>query len=242
MVLILTFLLFITFFLIIIDFFTILFRLTGMPIDKARFQVVSLLTSTGFTTKESEIVTQHPVRRRLAAWLMIFSYASTATIISFLIKILSNVVLNKESVSFTFISIIVFIVIVYAFQKSSLLERIEGYLERIIIRSRRWSAFFNNNALISISTKKGYGIFDIYLNDCSSIVGKTILNSDLKDHEIQVLSIDKGDKMINFPTVDYVFAKTDKVTVYGNIKNINKQFCHVSGKKRKLVDPQLPKP
>ena len=131
MVLVLTFLLFITFFLIIVDFFTILFRLTGMPIEKARFQVISLLTSTGFTTKESETITQHPVRRKLAAWLMIFSYASTATIISFLIKILSTMVLNKESVGFTLGSIIAFIIIVYVFQKSSLLEKAEGYLERL---------------------------------------------------------------------------------------------------------------
>ena len=231
MVLVLTFLLFITFFLIIVDFFTILFRLTGMPIEKARFQVISLLTSTGFTTKESETITQHPVRRKLAAWLMIFSYASTATIISFLIKILSTMVLNKESVGFTLGSIIAFIIIVYVFQKSSLLEKAEGYLERLIKSSRRFGAYFDDRILVNISTKKGYGIFDIYLSGSSDLIGKTILESKLKDQEIQVLNIDKGDKLINFPSIDYVFSKTDKTTVYGNVKNINKLFRHVPGKK-----------
>ena len=55
MVLVLTFILFLMIFLIIVDFFAILFRLTGVPIEKARFQVTSLLTGTGFTTKESEL-------------------------------------------------------------------------------------------------------------------------------------------------------------------------------------------
>ena len=90
MVLILTFILFMTIFLIVIDFFSILFRLTGMPMKKARFQVISLLTSTGFTTKESEIIVQNPLRRKFASWLMIVSYVSTATFISFFVKMLSD--------------------------------------------------------------------------------------------------------------------------------------------------------
>ena len=82
MVLILTFILFMTIFLIVIDFF-LFFRLTGMPMKKARFQVISL-TSTGFTTKESEIIVQNPLRRKFASWLMIISYVSTATLYHFL--------------------------------------------------------------------------------------------------------------------------------------------------------------
>ena len=91
--------------------------------------------------------------------------------------------------------------------------------------------YFDDRILVNISTKKGYGIFDIYLSGSSDLIGKTILESKLKDQEIQVLNIDKGDKLINFPSIDYVFSKTDKITVYGNVKNINKLFRHVSGKK-----------
>ena len=80
--LILTFLMFGTIFLIVVNICSILLRLTGMPIKKARFQVVSLLTSTGFTTRESEMIVQHPVRRKIASWLMVVSYVSTATFIS----------------------------------------------------------------------------------------------------------------------------------------------------------------
>lgn len=228
MVLVLTFLLFITVFLVVVDFFTILFRLTGMPIEKARFQVISLLTSTGFTTKESEIITQHPARRRLAAWLMMFSYASTATFISFLIKILGEMVVNKESLGFTFLSVAIFITIVYLFQKSSMLEKAENYIERVIITSNKWAKFFNTKPLITISKKKGYGIYHIYLSHSSKLVGKSIMESRLKEIEVQVLNIDKGDKLINFPSPDYVFDKADRLTVYGNIKNIKKTFTHTS--------------
>ena len=99
MVLVLTFILFLMIFLIIVDFFAILFRLTGVPIEKARFQVTSLLTGTGFTTKESEIIVQHPTRRKLAIWLMGFSYASTATIISFAVNIITSSVIDVGSIA-----------------------------------------------------------------------------------------------------------------------------------------------
>lgn len=37
---------------VITELFTFFFRLTGLPAEKARFQVISLLTGTGFTTRE----------------------------------------------------------------------------------------------------------------------------------------------------------------------------------------------
>ena len=43
-------------YILIIDVFTILFRMSGMTEEKAKFQVISLLTNSGYTTKESELV------------------------------------------------------------------------------------------------------------------------------------------------------------------------------------------
>lgn len=222
MILILTFMVFLTLFLIVIDFFSILFRLTGVPIEKARFQVISLLCSTGYTTKESEIITQHPTRRKLASWLMIVSYVSTATFISFVVNIITSSILDISS----FVIIIFFIVFIFFFHKSSLLEKIENTLEKAIEKNERWKRI-NNINLTLISKNKGYGIYEIYLPRDSFLIGKSILNSGLKEREIQVLSIDKGDKLINFPHVDYIFDYFDKITVYGNLKNVKTTFKHI---------------
>ena len=40
---------------VLIKFYTVLFRITGLPEEKAGFQAVSLLTNAGYTTGESEI-------------------------------------------------------------------------------------------------------------------------------------------------------------------------------------------
>ena len=70
---------------VIAELFTFFFRLTGLTAERARFQVTSLLTGTGFTTKESEIIMTSPRRRRLARATMLFGYVFTVTIVSALI-------------------------------------------------------------------------------------------------------------------------------------------------------------
>ncbi len=46
-------------------------RLTGLPDSVARFQCLSALTGTGFTTHESEMIVNYPIRRRILVFLMI---------------------------------------------------------------------------------------------------------------------------------------------------------------------------
>ncbi|AMN31250.1 potassium transporter TrkA [Clostridium perfringens] len=216
MIIIFTFIVFLTLFLVLIEFFTILFKLTGLPQDKARFQVISLLTSTGFTTKESEIIVQHPTRRKLASWLMVFSYVSTATFISFIVNIIMNSLINPH----TLLMIFIFIALVYTIKRFNILETLEVKLESNISNSKFWNNI-NDKYSGLIFRSKGYGLYEIYISNKSVLIGKSILDSNLKENEIQVLNIDKGDKVINFPTPQYIFEYKDKITVYGNIKKIN---------------------
>lgn len=231
MVLMLTFILFMTIFLLVIDFFSILFRMTGMPIYKARFQVISLLSSTGFTTRESEMIAQHPIRRRLASWLMIFSYVSTATFISFFVSMLSDTV---TSIGF-FVIVIFFVFVAFFFHKLSLLEKVENKIEAKIIKSRLWKRI-NTKKSNLLTSSNGYGIYEVYISKDSRLIGKTIMNSELKDLEIDVLNIDKGDRFIKFPSADYKFEVFDKVTVYGNLKNIRSEFEPKSVKENNKKD------
>ena len=72
---------------VITELFTIIFRLTGLPDEKARFQVISLLTGCGFTTRESEIILSTRPRRRLARITMLFGYVFNITIVSAFVNV-----------------------------------------------------------------------------------------------------------------------------------------------------------
>ena len=72
---------------VITELFTIIFRFTGLPDEKARFQVISLLTGCGFTTRESEMILSSRRRRRLARITMLFGYVFNITIVSAFINV-----------------------------------------------------------------------------------------------------------------------------------------------------------
>ena len=52
---------------IIVRIASTIMRLTGLPDNVARFQSLSAMTGTGFTTRESELIVNYPIRRRVAA-------------------------------------------------------------------------------------------------------------------------------------------------------------------------------
>ena len=57
-------------------------KLTGMPEQNARFQAISALTGTGFTTSEAELIVNYPIRRKIIAWLMIFGNLGIVSVLS----------------------------------------------------------------------------------------------------------------------------------------------------------------
>lgn len=68
----------------------VIMRLTGLPENIARFQALSALTGTGFTTGESEMIVNHPIRRRVLIALMIIGHLGFVALGSTFIVALIN--------------------------------------------------------------------------------------------------------------------------------------------------------
>ncbi len=64
---------------------TIALTLTGLSEEVARFQARSAFTGCGFSTRESEQVVNHPVRRRIMLMLMLLGNAGIVTAVSSLV-------------------------------------------------------------------------------------------------------------------------------------------------------------
>ncbi len=85
MVAVLSLLIVLTFSLLIVRIATVALTLTGLSSESAGFQARSAFTGTGFTTRESEAVVNHPLRRRIVMLLMILRNAGIITAVSSLI-------------------------------------------------------------------------------------------------------------------------------------------------------------
>lgn len=206
-------------FLLVIEIITVLFKLTGLTEEKARFQVISLITSTGFTSKESELITQHPNRRKLAQIVMIIGYVGYLTGISFLVDIIKTAFSLKNAI----LICLFFMFLLLFFRNSSYLHILDKLIENILIR-RSIKPKSIKHAYKLITRAKGYGIYNLVIEDDSNLVGVTLMESNLKPKNVIILNIDKGDTFIGFPKRDYVLEKGDNILVYGKVEEIIKIF------------------
>lgn len=201
----------------VVEVVSILFKSTGMDLYKARFQTISILTHTGFTTRESELVTQHPVRRKIASFMMVISYLTQITLITVLINVMisdTNTMLSI-AVALGILMIFLFLLTRSRFLSSRFNKFIERTIERRITRATK-----RNPISQVMKVDQDYGMYEIVIDEDGELDGLTLRESGLKQNFIQVLKIDKGNHVYNFPEPDIVLGVGDKLVVYGKIKSI----------------------
>ena len=71
---------------------TVALTFTGLAQESARFQARSAFTGVGFTSKESENVLNHPVRRRIIMLLMLSGNVGIVTVVASLVLTLGDIV------------------------------------------------------------------------------------------------------------------------------------------------------
>ena len=86
---------------IVVRIGAVAFELTGLEWSLAKFQALSCFTGTGFTTKEAEMITGHPQRRRIASILIVLGHAGLVTLIAtFANSLRTDIVMSKLSIPF----------------------------------------------------------------------------------------------------------------------------------------------
>ncbi|MGL4773873.1 MAG: TrkA C-terminal domain-containing protein [Clostridium sp.] len=215
---VISFVVFLIIFLLFIELFTMLFVNTGLPYDKARFQVISMLTSVGYTTKESEFIINHKRRRKIASWVMILGYVGNVTFVSFLVSFIYSQKIPQAVLGVLLIGF--FIVIILKSRRAIIF--IDKILSYIIKKKIFGGVYVKYKNLLE---GKEYGIYTITLEKNDIITGITLLESRLmRDYEIQVLTVERHNNQINCPKPSFVFEEGDEVTIYGKLSNIYEVF------------------
>ena len=211
---------------VITELFTFFFRLTGLPADKARFQVISLLTGTGFTTRESEIILSSRSRRRLARITMLFGYVFNVTIVSAFINVfLSMKVFQVSTQLFGFLIPLGTIALILIFMR---VPRVHAWgdnvLRRLADRIFDWNETFN--AVMLVDNIGSESIAQVSLRHIpEQYRGISLAETGLRaDTGILVMLVERqGSKPIP-AQADTVFETGDKLTVFGDYITICKTF------------------
>ncbi len=208
---------------VIIEVLSIALKMTGLELYRARFQVISLITHTGFTTRESELITQHPTRRRLASMLMVVSYIAQVSLISVLLHMLTANEQRLWYIGAALVLLVLFIVLVTRnrFFSSRLNRLTEKLLQKRVMKNIKKQPL---DKVLKISPS--YGIYELIVDDESPICGKSLADARLKDEYIQVLKIDHGSTTTDFPSASMVLSSGDKLIVYGKTESILKSILN----------------
>ena len=213
-------------YLIITELFTILFRFTGLPDERARFQVISLLTGCGFTTKESELFLSNRPRRRLARITMLFGYAFNITIVSAFVNVFLSLKLTQVEHYYAGALIpLVAITIIFVFLRFPHVRawgdhQLERLADRLIGRSDSF------NTVMPLDYLGTDSIAQVTLNCIPEEYQDVPLSqTGLKSNTgILVMLVEKPGKKPMPAGAETVFAAGDKITVFGDYNVICRSF------------------
>ena len=119
------------------------------------------------------------------------------------------------------VNIAVIVVIVYVvyklFTNNKFLHRLTTLLRTKIIRREIFSRVSFEELLMVTS---GYGVTKMEIHKDSSILNKTLAESDLRKNDITVLAISRGDSTIANPPADAKILLGDELISFGNLEKM----------------------
>ena len=222
-------------YLIMIEFFSVAFKLTGLATNKIRFQVASLFTGAGFTTQESEIITNDNRRRRIAVVCMytghIFSVVIMGLIINVLISIGESLHADLPARTYTewyfivfYISSAVFI-LVLLIKIPPINKKFQKLLEKIAINTSK--ARRESNIITVLDYYGRSAVVEIVLNKVPEFAKDKSLGSMAltKKYALILLSLRRGNRRVSI-SKDTMISKGDVIVAYGHINDIRDCFIN----------------
>ncbi len=214
----------------------IVFQMTGLEWSLAKFQALSCFTATGFTTKEAELITNNPQRRRIASVLMVLGHAGLVTMIATFANSLNPRTIAGE-IEIPFLKsipvgvlpwmnltvIVVAIYIIYkVFTNTKFARKLTNVLRARIIKRELIKPVSCEELVVATG---GYGVSKIRIREGHPVLDKALSESELRRDDITVLAIVRADRTIPNPLADTKILSGDELICFGKLGSIRKKFA-----------------
>lgn len=190
--------------------------MTGLDRRKAAFQALSAFTTSGWTTRETELVMNHDKRRRIVMFLMVVGHAGLASGIATLMESLGQ--RGAVEVFYKLILIAVAIVVLYLLAHWKGLDR--QLTAEIKKRLKQTTDLRETNFEDVLLLAEGYGVVEVYVREESDIACKTLGESQLRQRGMVVMAIDRVGQIIPAPQSDTTLLVDDRLICYGKVEAI----------------------
>ncbi|MFC1482639.1 cation:proton antiporter regulatory subunit [Candidatus Margulisiibacteriota bacterium] len=216
------------------------FELTGLETSLATFQALSCFTGTGFTTRESEVITSDQQRRRIASILMVLGNAGLVTLIAtFANTLRPNTIMPRFTIPFLhvvfppsllpIVNLLAIILVVYIifkiFNYTRFTRKLTEALRSHIIKKKIMKPVTFEELVVSTG---GHGVSSIEIYKDSPIINKTLKEANLRKHDVTVLVIERKGKTIPHPQAEMKILVGDKLTCFGRLESIRRELVGAS--------------
>lgn len=195
---------------------------TGLSTESAKFQARSAYTGAGFTTSESESITNHPVRRKIIYNLLLIGNAGIVTAMSSLILTFALPDSNVTRL-YGLLIIIVGMILLWFAVKSKWVDR---GLSRVINKLlKRYTDLEIHDYASVLRLKDDYSIIEANVDDDGWMCNRTLLELDLREEGITILGVER--KNIGYfgsPSGDFKLLPDDTITMYGKSDGIKSLY------------------
>ncbi len=194
--------------------------MTGISWDSASFQAYSAFFGVGFTTREAEMVVNHPLRRRIIRDLILagnigLTSALATLIVTFVQSSGTSQTINSLGL------IAVGLIVLILLSKLPFLQRL---LDRMIRHSlERAGVVHALDYELLLRVESGYCISEIDILANSPLAGKKLAESRPADMGIVILSIQRDDgSFTGAPGANDKIMVSDVITAYGHESDLCK--------------------
>lgn len=197
---------------------TIALTHTGLTRESAKFQARSAFSGAGFTTSESEMVVNHPVRRKIVLALILIGNAGIVAAISSLILTFVKEG-DQTTITLRVVILVAGIVFLWAFATSQWVDR---WLSRAVDFLLNRYTDLNVKDYASLLHLTGdYRLAELQVKKDDWLEGKTLAETRLREEGINVLGIKRKDgTYLGELSPDTLLQEDDNLVLYGKIDAI----------------------
>ena len=187
--------------------------MTGLSFDTASFQSYSAFFGVGFTTKEAELVVNHPVRRRIIRDLIL---VGNIGLTSALATMVATFVQGSNAIG-SLMVILAAVVIALAITAMSRLDFVRKSLDHIISYSLTQAGLVRAlDYELLLRVEHGYVVSEYLIEPANPLVGKKLRESRPWDLGVIVLAIRRNDALLpGIPGPGDTIEPGDVVVLYG---------------------------
>jgi hypothetical protein len=208
--------------LLIVQLGTNALLLTGMTLPVARFQAASAFFGVGFTTREAELVVNHPVRRRVILHLIVAgNIGLTSALATLIVTFVNND--NDGGVPHGMLLVLVLLggLLLAAIFNLPFVKKPLDLVMRRSLESAGIVRAVDYELLLKV--REGYCVSDLEISAGHPLAGKKLWESRPSDQGIVVLGIyHRGEEFEGAPGKNAVVEAGDTLMVYGSEEDVAK--------------------